>query len=203
MLIDNIFINRFLQVVIIICIILLIMNAILFIPVQVKFSKRKSQPFEIVISIFNSLYQKKIKQDDLIENKNMQKNIDFTSFIFSSNLNENLKKLKEENFLIHVLLEEAKVKKLTFIPTFSSKNESIFSLLGFGSWLSIAYVKKVIESTFKIVDDDYYQVDFNNNETGLMLELELEVRLFNVMVAVFKNFKLFNKTIIRRGVKNE
>lgn len=203
MLSDYMRISRILKVVIILCIVLLLINAILFIPVQVKFLKRKSQPLEIVISIFYNLFQKQIRQDDLKGNKKRQKKIDFISFLFSSNLNTNLSKLKEENFYIYVLLENAKVKKLTFIPTLASKNESIFSLLGFGSWLSIAYVKKVIESTFQIVDDDYYQVDMNNQETGLMFELELEVRLFQIVMAIFKKFKLFNKTIIQRGVKNE
>lgn len=196
-------INSVLKVVIIICIILLIINAILFIPVQIKLSKRKSQSLEIVISIFNSLYQKKIKQEGVKKKKKTPKKIDFISFLFNSNLNENLKELKNENFYIYILLEKARIKKLTFIPTLSTKNESIFSLLGFGSWLSIAYIKKVIESTFRVVDDDYYQVDFNNNETSLMFELELEIRLFDIVIAIFKNFKLFNKTIIRRGVKNE
>ena len=71
----------------------------------------------------------------------------------------------------------------------------MFTLLGFSGWLSVATIKRYIESTFKYVDDDYYQVIIGDNNLGLLFELEITLTLFKFLIAMCKKFKLFLKTI--------
>ncbi|MFR7881730.1 MAG: hypothetical protein ACLU5J_09815 [Christensenellales bacterium] len=61
------------------------------------------------------------------------------SYLFENDLNIILKDLKEENFFVYLLLEFAKIKKVTFIPTFNSSNPIMMPYLGFGLVYYIKY----------------------------------------------------------------
>lgn len=199
LLINIVLVNSILKAIIIVCITLLLLNAILFIPIGIKITKRREKELEIVLYIFFKLIQKRIKSKSSHQSStHKQVELSIKDFIFSSNLNEDLKKLKEENFYVYVLLEYAKVLKLTYIPVFSSKHELFMPLLGFGSWMSAAIVKRYVESTFKYVDNDYYQIMMDNQHQGLMFEIELEIRLLDVVIAIFKNYKLLKKTLKKK-----
>ncbi|GEM_PF-957167 len=198
--ISTVFINTILNAIIIICIILLIFNAILFLHIDIKITKRREEPLEIIIYICFRFIQKRIKNNPSSHKPSNKKQLDFNvkDLLFSSNLNEDLKKLKNDNFYIYVLLEYARVTKFTYIPVFSSKHELFMPLFGFGSWMSVAAVKRYVESTFKYVDNDYYQIMMDDHHQGLMFEIELKVRLFDIMIASLKNYKLLKKTIKKK-----
>ena len=195
LLVYDTFVTSFLKVVIIVCVILLIINAILFIPIGVKITKRKKEPLAIKIDIFFHLFQKEIKNINFKNNDNVP--IEWNDLLFSTNLNDGLKNLKKQNFYVLVLLEYARVKKLTFIPSFPIQNASFIPLVGTTSWISIAIVKRYIESTFQYVDDTYYQTIVDQS-LGMMFEIELEVRLFSIVVAMVKNRKVLKKTFKKK-----
>lgn len=192
----SVFTNTILNAIIITCLVLLVINAILYIPIGIKITKRKEKPLEMMIYICFQWIQKRIKNNSSSQNKQMEFKI--TDFLFSSNLNEDLKKQKENNFFAYLILEYARVVKLTYIPVFSSKDEVFLPLLGFGSWMSVAVIKRYVESTFRSVEDDYYQIMMDDKNQGLMFEIELKLRLFDIMIAMFKKFKLLKKTIKKK-----
>lgn len=192
----SVFTNTILNAIIITCFVLLVINAILYIPIGIKITKRKEKPLEIIIYICFRWIQKRIKNNSSSQNKKMEFKI--TDFLFSSNLNEDLKKQKENNFFAYLILEYARVVKLTYIPFFSSKDEVFLPLLGFGSWMSVAVIKRYVESTFRSVEDDYYQIMMDDKNQGLMFEIELKLRFFDIMIAMFKQFKLLKKTIKKK-----
>ncbi len=194
-LVNETFVTSFLKVIIILCVILLIINAILFIPIRVKITKRKKEPLAIKIDAFFHLFQKEIKNVNFKNNDNAP--IEWNDLLFSTNLNDGLKNLKKQNFYVLVLLEYARVKKLTFIPSFPIHTVSFIPFVGTTSWISIAIVKRYIESTFKYVEDTYYQTIVDQS-LGIMFEIELEVRLFSIIVAMIKNMKVLKKTFKKK-----
>lgn len=181
-----------LKMIIIITSILFFLNIILLIPIRVKIGKRMTEEPYLEIRIFNTL----IKKMKVVKNNNLNvPKISVWKVLSSYNLNEGLKVQKENSFLFYLILEYATVTKVTFIPVTNSNNPTLFTLLGFSGWFSVATIKRYIESTFKYVDDDYYQVIIGKNNLGLLFELELTLTLFKFLIAMCKKFKLFLKTI--------
>lgn len=181
-----------LKIIIIITSILFFLNIILLIPIRVKIGKRMTEEPYLEIRIFNTL----IKKMKVVQNNNLNvPKISVWKVLSSYNLNEGLKVQKENSFLFYLILEYATVTKVTLIPVTNSNNPTLFTLLGFSGWFSVATIKRYIESTFKYVDDDYYQVIIGNNNLGLLFELELTLTLFKFLIAMCKKFKLFLKTI--------
>lgn len=178
------------KTIIVICIILLIINLILLIPIKIKIYKRKEDPFKIEIRILHFILNKANSNK-----KSKLSKIKYSDILFHYNLNEILKKQKEESFYIYLVLEYATINKVTYIPVVGSNDDILFPYLGFGGIMSINLLKRYIESTFKYVDNDYYQIIFDNQTEGIMLEIELKVTLFKTLIAIIKKYKLFIKTL--------
>ena len=136
-----------------------------------------------------------IEENEIFTANDLATSLNLSRNTVSQYLNEGLKVQKENSFLFYLILEYATVTKVTFIPVTNSNNPTLFTLLGFSGWFSVATIKRYIESTFKYVDDDYYQVIIGNNNLGLLFELELTLTLFKFLIAMCKKFKLFLKTI--------
>ena len=129
---------------------------------------------------------------------------DSSGYIYNENgLNfEILKDLKEENFFVYLLLEFAKIKKVTFIPTFNSSNPIMMPYLGFLDWFIISNIKNYIDHTFHVVKDDYYQIVLLQDENqGINFEVYATVTLLEMLFAIIKNFKVFLK-LFKKKEKN-
>ncbi len=190
-------INNVLKIVIIICIILLIFNLILYIPINIKVSKRGQENIIINVYVLSKVFKKSVYHKEIKKQNNSGK-IKITNFLFSSNLNIDLKGLKDKNFFIYLILEYGVIKKLTLIPSISTSSEEIFPIIGFGSWIGVMTIKRYIESTFKYIENDYYQMMFDNQNKGIYFELEVEIRLMAVFLAIVKKHHLLLKTIKRK-----
>lgn len=113
-----------------------------------------------------------------------------------------LKDLKEENFFVYLLLEFAKIKKVTFIPTFNSSDPIMMPYLGFLDWFIISNIKNYIDHTFHVVKDDYYQIVLLQDENqGINFEVCATVTLLEMLFAIIKNFKVFLK-LFKKKEKN-
>ena len=185
----------------IILIIFIIINLILLIPLEIRIVKRFDRPILFRVLVFNRIIFQKIK----IESKKKKTNFKFKlSYIFETDLNEVLKELKEENFFIYLMLEHAIIKKVTIIPTFNSSNPLILPYLGVMDWMLVATIKKYIDSTFKNVDNEYYQIILLKEDMqGLNFEICTTISLFNLALQIIKNFKVFLKTITKKEKKYE
>ena len=129
---------------------------------------------------------------------------DSSGYIYNENgLNfEILKDLKEENFFVYLLLEFAKIKKVTFIPTFNSSDPIMMPYLGFLDWFIISNIKNYIDHTFHVVKDDYYQIVLLQDENqGINFEVYATVTLLEILFAIIKNFKVFLK-LFKKKEKN-
>ena len=129
---------------------------------------------------------------------------DSSGYIYNENgLNfEILKDLKEENFFVYLLLEFAKIKKVTFIPTFNSSDPIMMPYLGFLDWFIISNIKNYIDHTFHVVKDDYYQIVLLQDENqGINFEVYATVTLLEMLFAIIKNFKVFLK-LFKKKEKN-
>lgn len=181
-----------LKIIIIITSILIFLNIVLLIPIRMKIGKRTNEDAYIEIKLFNTI----IKKSKIVQNNNTNiPKINVWKVLSSYNLNDGLKEQKDNSFWFYLILEYATITKVTFIPATNSINPTLFTLLGFSGWMSVATIKRYIESTFEYVDDDYYQVIIDDNSIGLLFELEITLTLFKFLLAICKKFKLFLKTI--------
>ena len=87
------------------------------------------------------------------------------------------------------MLECARVNKVTIISGLSHSHPNLFPALGFTNWMLVSVVKRYIESTFQYIDNDYYQVMFDETNVGIQLEIELSATLFQIILASLKNIK--------------
>ena len=184
---------------IIILIIFIIINLILLIPLEIRIVKRFDRPILFRIIIFDHIFFQKIK----IENKKQK--IKFKlSYLFETDLNELFKELKEENFFIYLMLEHSVIKKVTVIPTFNSSNPLLLPYFGVMDWMLVSTIKKYIDSTFKNVENEYYQIIILKDDMqGLNFEICATITLFNLVFEIIKNFKVFLKTIRKKEKKYE
>lgn len=180
-------------------VIFIIINLILMIPIEVRIVKRFDRPILFRVLLFNHIIFQKIK----IESKKSE--IKFKlSYIFETDLNKLLKELKNENFFITLMLEYAKIKKVTVIPTFNSSNPLLLPYFGVMDWMLVATIKKYIDSTFKNVENEYYQIIILKDDMqGLNFEICTTITLFNLVFEIIKNFKVFLKTIRKKEKKYE
>lgn len=173
-------------------IILIILNLILLIPVELRIVKRINKPLLLRVRMFNKDVYKKY-----LEKKSNKKGIKFrfkAEYLFENNLNEILKSLKEENFFVYLILEHAKISKVTVISTFNSENPSVMPYIATINWFLLANIKKYIDYTFKVVKDDYYQIVLLKEDLqGLNFEIYSRISLFGVLIAIIKRFKIFLK----------
>lgn len=142
---------------IIFIIILVVLDLILLIPIEARIVKRIEKPLLLKVLVFKkTIFQMELKKKAKPKQKSsFQFKI---SYLFENDLNIILKDLKEENFFVYLLLEFAKIKKVTFIPTFNSSNPIMMPYLGFLDWFIISNIKNYIDHTFHVVKDDYYQI---------------------------------------------
>ena len=142
---------------IIFIIILVVLDLILLIPIEARIVKRIEKPLLLKVLVFKkTIFQMELKKKAKPKQKSsFQFKI---SYLFENDLNIILKDLKEENFFVYLLLEFAKIKKVTFIPTFNSSDPIMMPYLGFLDWFIISNIKNYIDHTFHVVKDDYYQI---------------------------------------------
>lgn len=177
-----------LKAIIILCIILFFINCILLIPVKGQIQKRNKEPFRIDVYLLKKrIFSIRIYQN--AHNKSKEHVISFVDLCFTSNLNESLKELKQNNFYVYLLLECARVNKVTIISGLSHSHPNLFPALGFTNWMVVSTVKRYIESTFQYIDNDYYQVMFDETNVGIQLEIDLSATLFQIVLASLKNLK--------------
>lgn len=181
----------------ILIIILIILNLLLSIPVELRIVKRNGNPLLLKARIFNfEIYSKYLK-------KNKEKSgIKFkfkAAYLFENNLNEILSSLKDENFFVYLILEYAKLTKVTVISTFNSENPTIMPYVASMNWFLLANIKKYIDYTFKVVKDDYYQIVLLQEDLqGINFEIYSQVTLLGVLIAIIKRFKIFLKLFKRK-----
>ncbi|MCM1513426.1 MAG: hypothetical protein NC090_00315 [Anaeroplasma bactoclasticum] len=177
-----------LKAIIILCIILFFINCILLIPVKGRIQKRNKEPFYIDLYLLKKrLFSIRVYQN--ANNKSKEHVISFVDLCFIPNLNESLRNLKRDNFYVYLLLECARVNKVTIISGLSHSHPNLFPALGFTNWMVVSAVKRYIESTFQYIDNDYYQVMFDETNIGIQLEIELSATLFQIVLASLKNIK--------------
>ena len=180
---------------IIFIIILVVLDLILLIPIEARIVKRIEKPLLLKVLVFKkTIFQMELKK----KAKPKQKR----SYLFENDLNIILKDLKEENFFVYLLLEFAKIKKVTFIPTFNSSDPIMMPYLGFLDWFIISNIKNYIDHTFHVVKDDYYQIVLLQDENqGINFEVCATVTLLEMLFAIIKNFKVFLK-LFKKKEKN-
>lgn len=180
--------KNMLKAIIILCIILFFINCILLIPVKGRIQKRNKEPFRIDLYLLKKrLFSIRVYQN--ANNKSKEHIISFMDLCFIPNLNESLKNLKRNNFYVYLLLECARVNKVTIISGLSHSHPNLFPALGFTNWMVVSAVKRYIEATFQYIDNDYYQVMFDETNIGIQLEIELSTTLFQIVLASLKNLK--------------
>lgn len=186
---------------IIFLIIFIIINLILLIPLEIRIIKRINRPILFKILLFN----KTLFQKTMDDNKKPPSRYKFKlSHIFDTDLNEILKELKEENIFISMMLENAIIEKITIIPTFNSANPQMIAFFGFMDWMLVATIKRYIDNTFKYVNNEYYQIILLKEDTqGLNFEICSSITLFNILMQIIKNHKVFLKTIKKKENKYE
>ena len=178
---------------IIFIIILVVLDLILLIPIEARIVKRIEKPLLLKVLVFKkTIFQMELKKKAKPKQKSsFQFKI---SYLFENDLNIILKDLKEENFFVYLLLEFAKIKKVTFIPTFNSSDPIMMPYLGFLDWFIISNIKNYIDHTFHVVKDDYYQIVLLQDENqGINFEVYATVTLLEMLFAIIKNFKVFLK----------
>lgn len=187
---------------IIILIIFIIINLILLIPVQVRIIKRFDRPLLFRVHIFNHIfYQKIITQNNNAKEKKFKFKL---KYIFETDLNVILDDLKKTNFFIYLALEHSSINKVTVIPAYNSSNPILMPYIGVADWIIVSAVKKYINSTFKNVSDEYYQIILLKDDTqGINFEIYATITLFKFIIAIFKNFKVFLKTIRKKETSYE
>lgn len=184
-------------------IVFIIINLILMIPIEVRIIKRIGKPVLIRIRMFNrDLYIHTL--DKTTSKKKKGTIFKFKiSYIFETDLNEILSSLKDDNFFVYLILEHSAIKKVTVIPTFNSDDPAVLPYLGVMNWFLVSNIKKYIDYTFKIVEDDYYQIVLLKEDLqGLNFEIYSTVTLFKLIVAIFSNFKVFLKLFKKKEKKN-
>lgn len=180
-------------------IIFIIINLILLIPLEIRIVKRFDRPILFRLLIFNYILFQKTKTES-----NKQKLKFKFSYIFETDLNELFKDLKKDNFFISLMLEHAIIKKVTVIPTYNSSNPSLLPYLGVIDWMLVSTIKRYIDSTFKNIEDEYYQIIILKDDMqGLNFEICATITLFNLVFEIIKNFKVFLKTIRKKEKKYE
>lgn len=176
---------------IIILIILLILSLLLMIKIETRIVKRTSRPLIFkVLLLRRIIYYKRIKQTKKRKSKFYFKLAD----IFETDLNVVLKSLKEDNFFVTLILEYGTLKKVTVIPTFNSEDPNILPYLGVLDWYIVSSIKNYIDSTFSLVNDDYYQIILLKDDSqGLNFEIYITVSVLELIIAILANFKVFLK----------
>ena len=102
------------------------------------------------------------------------------------------------------MLEHAIIKKVTVIPTFNSSNPLLLPYFGVMDWMLVATIKKYIDSTFKNIENEYYQIIILKDDMqGLNFEICTTITLFNLVFEIIKNYKVFLKTIRKKEKKYE
>lgn len=183
-------------------IIFIIINLILLIPIEFRIIKRIGKALLIRVRIFNKdiyihILSKTSKKNGLKTNFKFK-----IAHIFETDLNEILSSVKDENFFVYLILEYSTIKKVTVIPTFNSQDPEILPYLGVMNWFLVSNIKKYIDHTFKIVEDDYYQIVLLKDDLqGLNFEIYSTVTIFNLIVAIFSNFKVFLKLFKKKERK--
>lgn len=175
---------KYFIIVFIIILIILILN----IPLEARIVKKNQNPLLVMIRLFNiSIYQ------TYLPKQKSKKTFNFKlSYLFETNLNEILKDLKDENFFVYLILEYASIKKITVIPKFSTTNPLLIPYVGTFDWMITSLIKKYVDTTFKKVKDDYYQIILLKDESyGINFEIYTTVTIFWLIVAIIKKFKVF------------
>ncbi len=179
----------------------IIVYLISLIPIEVRIIKRINRPVLFRVLIFNHIFYQKISK----KNKKQKNNFKFKlSYIFETDLNVVLEDLKETNFFIFLALEYSSIKKVTVIPTYNSTNPLLMPYFGVANWLIVSTIKKYINSTFKNVNDEYYQIILLKEDLqGLNFEICVNIPIYKFILAIFKNYKVFFKTIRKKEHKYE
>ena len=189
--------KNMLKAIIILCIILFFINCILLIPVKGRVQKRNKEPFCIDLYLLKKrIFSIRVYQT--ANNKSKEHVVSFVDLCFIPNLNESLKDLKRNNFYVYLLLECARVNKVTIISGLSHSHPNLFPALGFTNWMLVSAVKRYIEATFQYIDNDYYQVMFDETNVGIQLEIELSATLFQIILASLKNIKGIKQILLKK-----
>lgn len=183
----------------IILLIILLISFFLFTKIEIRIIKRFDRPLLIRVLVFNHIFYQKLIDTPKTSPKTQFK----LSYIFDTDLNKTLKKLKEKNFFINIILEYATIKKVTLIPVYSTTNPTLMPYFGFANWMLIATVKKYLEATFKKISDQYYQIILLKDQKGINFELYLDIAIYQIIKGIIKNYKVFLKTIRKREKKYE
>lgn len=169
--------------------------------VKLKIYKRGKQKGELELHLsflihkvvdIDSYFEKYMEDNSLFENlKFILKNIDTYSQMTPS---------------IQKSLKEMRVTKITFIPNWNTENPMLFPYVTFFNWQLINIVKYILESHFKSVENEYYQVMMNDNtKRGFHLDLEIQVSLLALIKISIMNKELFHKVLmmIRKQTEEE
>lgn len=172
--------------------IFIILNLIAMLPLEVRIIKRIRKPVLIRVRMFNKdIYIHTLEKTTSKKKKGSIFKFKI-SYIFETDLNEILSSVKDDNFFVYLMLEYSSIKKVTVIPTYNSDDPALLPYLGVMNWFLVSNIKKYIDYTFKVVEDDYYQIVLLKEDLqGLNFEIYSRVTLFKLVVAIFSNFRVF------------
>ena len=173
---------------------LVILIVMLFIPIGVRIIYDDTYS-DIDVFVFKYI-KYKFDLDNFIRKFIMDKN-DNTRISLPTILN-NLEIAINSRKTMKDIMKTISVKKSTIIYKQNYDNYLLFVFF----WNIISRYTYIIRKSFKTVNNEYYMTNDNNKD--ISIELILQLRLFNILIALLKNIKELLKVFkIRRRQKKD
>lgn len=108
-------------------------------------------------------------------------------------------KLTISNYLIKDLIKRINIRKITICEYSNIINDSFILGIPFSMYYMNIIIKDNLEKYFKKVTNSYYSLNLIVHGTNFIKgEIELDIKIFDLIIYMFKNFKL----IFRRKIND-
>lgn len=108
-------------------------------------------------------------------------NIYINKFSFKDKITifiNNSKFFSKYQYLTKKIINHLKVTKSTLIIHYNSTNENLLPVIGFSNWFFIINYRYLMNTYFKTVSKEYYQIYlYNPHNSGIDLDLEFKITL--------------------------
>lgn len=173
---------------------LLILFILLFTSLKLKIYKRHDAKVEIDLYIYfffrihldiDEIYNKSFKGNSAVQNIK-------TAISY-------IRHFTSHHSLLGKYAKKMVVKKVTFIPLWNSENPLIAPYITYLNWQLVAVFKYLVDTTFKKVKKEYYQVGLENEKVqGLNFDIELKVKVISIIITSLQNFRQVINVIKQR-----
>lgn len=173
---------------------LLILVVLLFTSLKLKIYKRHDALVEVDLYIYfffrihidiDEIYNKNFKGNSII--KNIKTTISY------------IRNFLDNHRLLGKYAKKMIVKKVTFIPLWNSENPLFAPYITYLNWQLVALFKYLVDDTFKRVDKEYYQVGLENEKLqGLNFDIELKIKVIDIIITSLQNFRQVINVIKRK-----